>query len=76
MSSLLCQSVYPDYIVLTGSTTNYKNYRSIALETCKKYSLDVSRNSCKIVDPEARGRIVILGTIEYARMMFEGNDIL
>lgn len=66
----------PDYIILTGSTTNYKNYRSIAIETCNQCTLNISRKSCRIVDPPEGGRIVILGTIEYARMMFEGAEVV
>ena len=61
----------PEYIILTGSTTQYKYYRSAAMDTCRIYSLPESFASCTIVDPPERGRIVLLGTMEYARMMAE-----
>lgn len=65
----------PEYIVLTGSTTMYKNYRKIAIETCKKFSIKESFEACQIVDPPEGGRIVINGTMEYARMIFEGEEM-
>lgn len=67
----------PEYIVLTGSTTEYKYYRSTAMETCRTYSLPESFAACTIVAPSERGRIVLLGTVEYAReMMEEANCIV
>ena len=65
----------PDHLVFTGSTTFYKNYRQIAIETCKKYCIKESYEACEIVDPEEKGDIVIIGTQQYARMKFEGCDM-
>ena len=65
----------PNYLIFTGSTTFYKNYRQIAIDTCKKYAIKESFDSCTIVDPEEKGDIVIRGTMEYARMMFEGCEM-
>lgn len=65
----------PEYIVLTGSTTRYKNYRSIALSTMKKYAIPSSLSVCQVVDPEEEGDVVILGTAEYARMIIEGEEM-
>ena len=65
----------PEYIILTGSTTHYKNYRAIALRTLEKYALKSSLDVCKVVNPEEEGDIVILGTLEYARMIYEGEEM-
>ena len=65
----------PEYLVFTGSTTFYKNYRQIAIDVCKQFAIKESYDACEIVDPEEKGDIVILGTREYARMIFEGCDM-
>lgn len=65
----------PEYLVFTGSTTFYKNYRQIAIDTCKQFAIKESYEACEIVDPEEKGDIVLKGTMEYARMMLEGCDM-
>ena len=47
----------------------------IAVDTCKKYAIKESYDACEIIDPEEKGDIVICGTMEYARMMFEGCEM-